>query len=239
MNFLYLENGLSAMTFALKIPKRSLASVAYETIKKKIICLEYEPGRHLEESQLVESLGIGRTPIREALVRLQGERMVISHPNRGIVVRPVTLQNTKAMFESMHIFESGVAAVAVKKDCSTSIGEMKRSNDAVKKAILANHIFDLVEANHDFHVNFADCSQNEFMIRAVKDVRTEAKRLSYLSYNNAIDPERPLETHYQSVVEEHDMIIDALMQRDKTKLERLLKEHIETFRQRIVIFMTS
>jgi DNA-binding GntR family transcriptional regulator len=222
-----------------KIPKQPLAVTAYENIVKKIICLEYQPSQHLEENQLVEELGIGRTPIREALVRLQGEKMVESHPNKGVIVRPITLQNTKAMFESMIIFEFGVVDVAINKNCSTFIKKMKQANEAVKKAILSNKVFKLVEANHEFHMNFAKCSQNEFLIRAVNDARKEAKRLSYLSYDNIIDPARPIEIHYESVVKEHDRIIDSLVNKDKPGLKQLLQSHIETFRQRIIIFMTS
>lgn len=222
-----------------KIPKQPLAVAAYETIIKKIICLEYQPSQHLEENLLVEELGIGRTPIREALVRLQSEKMVESHPNKGVIVRPITLQNTKAMFESMHIFEFGVVDIAVKKDCSPFIQRLKQANNTVKKAILSNKVFHLVEANHDFHINFARCSQNEFLIRGVADVRKEAKRLSYLSYNNAIDPDRPLESHYNAVVKEHEKMINALADKDAEQLKRLLLEHIETFRQRIILFMTS
>lgn len=225
-----------------KIQKNSrqpLATTAYEAIIKKIICLEYPPSQHLEENQLVDELGIGRTPIREALARLQGEKMVESHPNKGVIVRPITLQNTKAMFESMHIFESGVADIAVHKENSPLIKKMKKSNERVKKAILSSKVFRLVEANHDFHMNFARCSQNEFLIRAVEDARKEAKRLSYLSYDNIIDPSRPLEAHYKSVVEEHEKIIKTLADKDAQTLKILLKEHIETFRQRIIIFMTS
>ncbi len=222
-----------------KTPKQPLAVKAYETIIKKIICLEYQPSQHLEENQLVEDLGIGRTPIREALVRLQGEKMVESHPNKGVIVRPITLQNTKAMFESMNIFEFGVVDIAVRKDCTPFIMKMEESNEAVKKSILSNKVFDLVEANHEFHMNFARCSQNEFLIRGVEDVRKEAKRLSYLSYNNIIDPERPLETHYNSVLTEHEQLTDALRKKDADHLKQLLKEHIETFRDRIILFMTS
>ena len=222
-----------------KIPKQSLAVTAYEAIVKKIICLEYEPGLHLEENRLVEDLGIGKTPIREALVRLQGEKMVTSHPSRGIIVRPITLQHTKAMFESMHIFEYGVAQVAVKKECDAGMEKMKRANDAVKKAVFTNHVFNLVEANHDFHMGFAECSRNEFLIQAVTSVRTEAKRLSYLSYNTAIDTELPLEIHYRSVIEEHNELIQSLADKDLPRLDQLLEKHINTFRQRIVVFMTS
>lgn len=222
-----------------KLPGQSLAATAYETIVKRIICLEYSPSQHLEENQLVEELGIGRTPIREALVRLQGEKMVESHPNKGVIVRPITLQNTKAMFESMHIFEFGVVDIAIHKDCTALIKKMNSSNETVKKAILSNNVFKLVEANHEFHMDFARCSQNEFLIRGVEDVRKEAKRLSYLSYGNIIDPERPLEIHYKSVVQEHEDIVAALAEKDKKRLKQLLKEHIGTFRHRIIIFMTS
>ena len=229
---------MTALAKIQKIPKQPLAVIAYETIVRKIICLEYQPGQYLEENLIAEELGIGRTPVREALVRLQGENMIESQPNKGVIVRPITLQNTKAMFESMHLFEFGVADVAVMKDCSAFIEKMQVSNEAVKKAIFSNNVFDLVEANHEFHMNFAQSSRNEFLIRAVNDVRKDAKRLSYLSYNNIIGPTRSLELHYKSVVQEHDQIIESLVRKDKSGLKQLLQDHIETFRQRIIIFMT-
>ncbi len=220
-------------------PKQPLAVKAYETLVRKIICLEYQPSQHLEENQLVEDLGIGRTPIREALVRLHGEKMVESHPKKGVVVRPITLQNTKAMFESMKLIELGIVDIAVDRDCSVFLEKMETANQAAQKAVMANNVFGLVEANHEFHMNFARCSQNEFLIRAVKDIRTEAKRLSYLSYDNVIDPRRPLKTHYESVMEEHDKIIAGLAARDAKGVKKLITEHIFTFRERIIVFMTS
>jgi GntR family transcriptional regulator, rspAB operon transcriptional repressor len=222
-----------------QLSKQPLAARAYETLVKKIICLEYQPSQHLEESQLVDDLGIGRTPIREALVRLHGEKMVESHPKRGVIVRPITLQNTKAMFESMKLIELGIVDIAVDRDCTVFLEKMKIANQAAQKAVMANDVFGLVEANHEFHMNFARCSQNEFLIRAVKDIRTEAKRLSYLSYDNVIDPDRPLEIHYESVVGEHDQIIDGLSDRDAHRVKQLMTEHILTFRERIIVFMTS
>lgn len=222
-----------------KSPKQPLALLAYETIVKRIICLEYQPSQHLEESHLVEDLGIGRTPVREALVRLQSENMVESHPNRGVVVRPITLQNTKAMFESMNIFEFGVVDISVTKNCTTGLEKMRAANREICETIAKDDLFGMVEANHLFHMAFARCSQNEFLIRAVHDVRNEAKRLSFLSYNTEIGSENTLENHYQSVVEEHKKIITLLEARDKTGLKSLLQDHIQTFRERIIQFMVS
>jgi DNA-binding GntR family transcriptional regulator len=219
--------------------RQPLAAAAYEAIVRKIICLDYQPGQRLEENLLVEELGIGRTPVREALVRLQGENMIESHPNKGVVVRPLTLQNTKSMFESMQIFELGAADLAMTRDCSDCIRGMRLANEAVKQAILSNDIFELVEANHRFHMAFAECTRNEFLIRAITHARNESKRLAYLSYNRSIDPRNPLEHHYRSVVQEHDQITGSLEKKDGPGLKQLLKEHIETFRQRIILFMTQ
>ncbi len=222
-----------------KLPKQPLAAIAYETIVRKIICLEYQPSQHLEESQLVEDLGIGRTPIREALVRLHGEKMVESHPKRGVIVRPITLQNTKAMFESMGIFEFGVADIAANKDCTNFIQKMKAANNKIQIAAKSKDLLGMVEANHLFHINFARCSQNEFLIRAIDDVRSEAKRLSYLSYHNIIGSGKNFEPYYNVVVEEHDKMIVSLENHDYKRLKELLTDHISTFRERIILFMVS
>lgn len=219
--------------------KQPLAVKAYETIVKKIICLEYRPSQHLEEGKLMEDLGIGRTPVREALVRLHGERMVESHPNKGVIVRPITLQNTKAMFEGMGIIEMGIADIAVTKDCTVFLDKMRKTCQKLAKAVDANNVFDLVETNHTFHMLFAQCSQNEFLIRAAADVRTEAKRLSYLSYDNAIDPDRPLATHHNDVMADHDRMMAYLENRDADQLKTLILEHINTFRKRIIVYMTT
>ncbi len=219
--------------------RQSLAVKAYEKIIHKIISLEYNPGQHLEENQLVERLGIGRTPIREALLRLAGENMVESQPNKGFVVRPITLQNTKAVFEGMKILELAVASLAVRQDATILRSKMEASNEKVKSAVKSMDVFGLVEANHDFHMYFADCSHNEYLVRAVNEVRSEAKRLSYLSYANEIDPERSLQIHYESVIREHDEIITYLGERNEARLKETIEKHIRTFQQRIILYMTS
>lgn len=219
--------------------KQPLAMVAYDAIVQRIISLEYQPSQHLEESQLMADLGIGRTPVREALVRLQGEKMVESHPNKGVIVRPITLQNTKAMFESMSIVEFGVVDIAATKNCSLAIRKMKESNRLIEKTVREGDLLGMVEANHRFHMEFAAASQNEFLIRATHDVRSEAKRLSYLSYNTVIDPDQSLDNHYDTVVAEHEKMIALLQAREIDGLKQLLQAHIDTFRNRIIHFMVS
>jgi len=88
--------------------KKPLATVAYDEIYRKIVCLEYEPGRQLYEQDLIDDLSIGRTPIREALCNLASDMLIESQPNKGVIVRPLTLQNTKAVFAALETLELGI-----------------------------------------------------------------------------------------------------------------------------------
>jgi DNA-binding GntR family transcriptional regulator len=220
-------------------PKQPLGALAYDRICRKIIMLDYEPGRILDEKQLMADLCLGRTPVREALLRLAGEGWVESQPNRGAVVPAITLQGTKAVFEAMKILEVGVAGLAVGQNISSIMPQMVSASDLVRAAVESGDVLGLVEANHVFHLHFASCSRNEFVIRAVMEVRNQAKRLAYLSYANEIDPRGSLPAHYDSVVREHGEIIASLREKDEARLREIVVRHINTFQQRIVAYMTS
>jgi len=219
--------------------KKPLGATAYEKIYRKIISLEYEPGLRLEENQLVKQLGIGRTPIREALLNLSADMMVESQPNKGFVVSPITLQKTKAAFTALKILELGIATLAVQQDVTHYLSQMEIANQAVKDAIVQMDILLLVEANSTFHNYFARCSNNEYLIQGLHKVRCETNRLAYLSYGNEIDPCNSLHDHYESVVGEHSEIITYIKKRDENGLKETICQHIKTFQKRIINYMAS
>ena len=219
--------------------KKPLGATAYEIIYRKIISLEYEPGQRLEENQLVKQLGIGRTPIREALLNLSADMMVESQPNKGFVVSPITLQKTKAAFTALKILELGIATLAVHQDVTHYLSQMEIANQAVKDAIVQMDILRLVEANSTFHNYFARCSNNEYLIQGLNKVRCETNRLAYLSYGNEIDPCNSLHDHYESVVGEHNEIITYIKKRDETELKETICRHIKTFQKRVIHYMAS
>lgn len=221
------------------IRKQPLGVMAYEQICRKIVTLDYGPSQVLEEKRLMADLGLGRTPIREALLRLAGEGWVTTQPNRGAVVPPLTLQNTKAVFEAMKILEAGVADLAVCQCGVRYLEPMTAANARLQAALSRADILALVEANHTFHMNFAHCAQNEYLLRAMGEVRSQAKRLSYLSYAHEIEPERSLQLHYASVVQEHQQIITCLEAKDQLGLKGIVLQHITSFQQRIVRYLTS
>ena len=219
--------------------KKPLGITAYEKIYEKIIALEYKPGQTLEVNQVMSHVNIGRTPVREALLRLVGEKIVESQPGRGFMVPSITLQNTKATFEMMKILENGASELAVRQDATPFLPKLEKANEDIKAAIDAMDVLSLVKSNHEFHLNFAQCSYNEYLVRWINEIRSEAKRLSYLSYSHEIDSSKSLKAHYDSVFREHENIITYLKERNESKLKRKILEHIETFQRRIILYMSS
>lgn len=219
--------------------KQPLGLAAYNNIYRKIMVLEYEPGQRLEEKHLMEELGIGRTPIREALVRLSANFMVEATPKKGYIVRPLTIQNIKAAFKALKIFESGVAELAVKQDTRNLTELMDKANAAIKTAIASKNLVNLVESNNSFHKYFAHCSYNEYLIHSLEIVRCETNRLAYLSFGNEIDPLRSLAEHYNSVINQHEEIIHHITHQNEFELKKSLALHSQIFQNRIIMYMSD
>ncbi|MDZ7761836.1 MAG: GntR family transcriptional regulator [Desulfovermiculus sp.] len=216
-----------------------LVDVAYAHMARRIVFMDYAPGQRLEEKQLMHDMQLGRTPIREALMRLSADMVVESRPKSGYFVRPITLQSIRSVFEALYLLEGGLADLAVKNDCSREIERMQLANEQMKKEVKQNKIRELVEANEDFHAYLARCTRNEYLIQAICRVRTEIKRLAYLSFSQDMDTENSLNAHYQCVLKEHDEMIQALRSRDHQALSRLLTTHIHSFQKRIMRSMMS
>jgi DNA-binding GntR family transcriptional regulator len=221
------------------VARQPLGVTAYRRIYREIITLAYEPGQRLEEKWLMEHLGMGRTPIREALIRLAGEKLVASEPGRGFMVRPITLQNIKATFGAMKILEAGVADLTAQHDVSDHLEKMKEANREVKEAMTRGDLLGLVEANHVFHHYYARCSFNDYLVHYLNEIRSEAKRLSYMSYANDMDGGTSLEEHYRSVAREHADIIGHLRKKRTNALKKTVLTHISAFQRRILMFMST
>ncbi len=236
LNATYILNGAPSAT---ESGRQSLAGVAYTAIYRNIISLVYEPGQRLEENQLVEQLGIGRTPVREALLNLCADLLVETAPGKGYTVRPITIQGTKAAFDALQILELGVARLAVRQDVSPILARMTEANQAVAAAVERMDILELVEANGGFHTHFAACSRNLYLMESLQRVRGETNRLAYLSYGNEIDRKRSLTEHYASVVAQHTEIIDRIRERDEDRLAAVIQDHIRIFKHRIIQYLTA
>jgi len=193
----------------------------------------------VDEKQLVRELEIGRTPVREALLRLATECLVEAQANKGFIVRPLTLQNIKAMFEALHVLDLGAAALAIHQNTTHHLALMRDAQATFEEAMKDNDPLRLVWTNHAFHMHFARSCANSYLTRALENVRCEANRLAYLSFGEKTELAGDLLEHYQSVCQEHRQIMDFLEKKDLSGLKKTIEKHIRSFQRRIVIYLTS
>lgn len=219
--------------------KCALWSVAYELIAQKIMTMEYGPGTPLEEKRLKDELGLGRTPIREALFQLSSDLLVESQPGKGFVVRPITFQEVKSVFEALEIMELGVAQLISRRNTEQCVKSMTSIHEEMVAAVEARSVEEMVKLNSKFHTFFAECSQNMYLIEGLNRVRCAADRLAFLSYGNEVPPHLSLKEHYAAVVEEHSEMIECIKNQDENGLVRVLLMHQKAFKDRLIEYLVS
>jgi DNA-binding GntR family transcriptional regulator len=218
-------------------PKKTLVDIAYEKIFQDIITFKFKPGMRLEEKTLMDIFEIGRTPIREALMRLETAMIVESQSGKGFIVKPVTLQSTKSTFETLLILENGVVDLAMKRNLEPYLEPMVQANIEIEEAAELFDVLKMVEKNHLFHERYAACSENEYLIHGLIAVRCEARRLAFLSYGESIDDQKSLKKHYKNVISEHNEMIKYLGNKDADSLKKVIKNHIQAFKGRVINYL--
>jgi DNA-binding GntR family transcriptional regulator len=193
-------------------------TAVYKDLKKQIILLEHKPGSVLREKELMETFGVSRTPVREALMRLEMEGLVRIIPNVGTIVADVSFQQLKDVFEvrSYLIRLSGQLAAA--RITEEELEEIRKTIDDMKKA---EDPKTLMRLDGELHRMINDATKNEVLIKILKMLHDQAVRIWTFS--------RPGATHWNELVSEFDEIVKALEKRDGQETAQLLEKHTKRF----------
>src|SRR6185295_13972808 len=123
----------SSLTLS-EVEPRSLAEKAYQLLVRKITQMEYVPGSLLVEKLLIEELGIGRTPIREALQRLAIEGLVDHMPNRGMFVSEITAGGVQQIYEFRAMLDGYAASLAASRASKEQVNELRQLHKQLLRA---------------------------------------------------------------------------------------------------------
>ncbi len=219
--------------------KQRLADIAYEQMQKKIITLEFEPGQQLDEQELSKLLKIGRTPIREALLKLSSEYMVESQPKRGFFVGQLAFQNVKMIFDALRILELGIARLAVQQNDPRLLELMQKNNDSFRDLLDISDFLTLFLLNHEFHIYFSRYSKNDYLIRSLKSVRNDVNRLTFMSFKHQNLHSGQFGNYNIEVYNEHQKMIDCLKNKNLKGLEKVILIHVQGFQKKVFKYFTD
>lgn len=194
--------------------------MAYETIKAGILEGKLFMGEIYSELGLARSFGISRTPVREALLRLAAENLIIFHPRKGVSVNYFSKEDIESLFELRQAIEETAVQKMVKnlspdqiQSIQKTIGEQERC--LKEKEYNVNHF---LEFDRKFHLFFIETSGNRFMIQTYNNIR------DYITI-----PAREVlkrKGRAKEVLREHKAIVEGLATRDAERTNEALRIHL-------------
>jgi len=168
-------------------PAQSLTDRAYADLEEMIVTLKLAPGSAVSESELSGHLGIGRTPIREALQRLARERLVSIFPRRGIIVSEINASSQLRLLEVRRELERLIAKSAARRATDDERASFRDIAARFVKSARVNDDVAFMRTDRDFNVLCSIAAHNEFAAGAMSLMHSLSRRFWYIHYRQAAD----------------------------------------------------
>lgn len=160
-------------------PKRRAADVAYDAIEAMICTLQLQPGSPVVEAEIVESTGLGRTPVREALLRMVSIGLIVQQPRRGLQVSNIDLADHLDVIQTRRVLERLLASCAARRATAPQRQAIVRCAENMMEAAARNHLDDYMQADHALDLVTHQASQNHSAVKCVAPLIVQCRRFWY------------------------------------------------------------
>ena len=209
---------------------RNLKERVYNSIKASILDFRLLPGVKLSDKQIAQEMGISRTPVREALVRLSEQGLVETHPNRGVTVKSFTVSEIDNLYTLREALEVLAVRQAIPKLDSERIEALRKPTDRFLSLLKSNNLIRLIDSDEAFHDLISTYSENRPLINFLRSLHDQiriARRYDHLYGDN------PQMTH-----EEHLQILELMARKETSKAMRAMSAHIVRAKKNILSFIS-
>ncbi len=197
------------------------AKLVYDALRDEILNLTLPPGSPIDEVQLSERLSMSRTPIREALVRLAGEGLVTTLPNRSTVVASIDFLNMHTFFDAITLMYRVTTRMAAEYHTPKDLEVIRAHQAKFARAVKAQDALTMISTNRDFHAAIAEAGKNPYFTALFCRLLDEGRRLFRLYYQSFKD-RLP-----QEFVVEHEAMIAAIEARNVDECDRVATAHAD------------
>lgn len=198
---------------------KPLRDLVFEALREAIINGTLRPGERLMEIPLAEELGVSRTPVREAIRKLEREGFVVMVPRKGAFVAGISLKDIADIFEVRAALEALAAGLAAERIGDDELEELERLLVRMAEIIEENDVSAFLESDTRFHDTLYRTSGNKRLIQILNNLQDEILRFRAVSLAY---PGRLRKT-----LEEHRKIVEAIADRDVERAQAMAWRHIE------------
>ncbi len=203
-----------------------LRDVAFETLRQAILRGELKPGERLMEIHLAQRLGVSRTPVREAIRKLELEGLVKMIPRKGAVVAEITISDLEDVLEVRLALEKLAVRLVCRSITGEQLAQMRRLSDEFKKTLRGSDLAVCAQTDMNFHEAIYNATGNRRLVQILNNLREQMYRyrMEYLKDRQS----------HGMLVKEHEEILSALEQRDEEKATAVTRGHIERQKEYII-----
>jgi len=209
--------------------KPSLVDGAYRKLKDAIRENEFPPGYQGSEQEIAGRLGMSRTPVHEAVIRLQEEGLVRVLPRRGVVVCAISADDMREIYVVIIALEAAAAELLAEKPSQERLStarELEACNKAMENALKKSDLTAWAKADESFHRLLIEQSGNKRLLRMYHTIMDQSHRARMITLRIRPSPE--------GSVKEHRSIVDAIKKGNSSKARELAKEHRARARDQLV-----
>ena len=196
-----------------------LRDVVFNTLRQAILKGELAPGERLMEIQLAEKLGVSRTPIREAIRKLELEGLVLMIPRKGAEVAKISEKSLRDVLEVRRSLEELAIELACQRMSEEDMDELERVQGNFRNAIAKGEAMTIAETDEQYHDVIYQGTGNDKLVQMLNNLREQMYRYR-LEYIKDADKR-------QILVVEHDYILKAIRSRHVAEAKKAIREHID------------
>jgi DNA-binding GntR family transcriptional regulator len=191
---------------------------AYAFTKQRVLDATYAGGELLTEGEVAEALGMSRTPVREAFLRLESEGLLRLYPKRGALVVPVSAREVEAVMETRALVEQFAVAKAIERSADVT-GAMREAIARQEEHAGAGDLDGFVAADREFHTVLVAAAGNDILMSFYDSLRDRQQRMGIAALRR--EPRR-----LGQILDEHRGLTDAIEAGDVEATLALLEEHL-------------
>ncbi len=203
-----------------------LRDVVFNTLRKAILTGELKPGERLMEIHLANRLGVSRTPIREAIRKLELEGLVIMIPRRGAEVAQITEKSLKDVLEVRRALDALCVELACERITEEGKVKLREACSEFEKATKTGDVTAIAEADVALHDIIVEATGNARLIQLINNLSEQMYRYRFEYIKD--------ESRHEKLVEEHRMIYESIVGKDKEKAAKAAKLHIDNQEKSII-----
>lgn len=210
---------------------KPLREVVSETMREAIVNGILKPGERLMEIQLAEELGVSRTPVREAIRKLELEGFVVMIPRRGTYVAGLSIKDINEVFEIRTALDVLAAGLAAERITEEELEQMERLMVEIGENIDQGNMEGIITLDSQFHDILYKASRNDRLVGIINNLREQFTRFRSISI---MYPGR-----LKNTLEEHRQLVEAIAQRNPEVAQQLAREHMENAEQTLLMEMNE